>query len=87
MQTLLGPWFEGCQRDVGRRLNGHGLTRRETQVIQLLADGKSTKEVAKILDLGVRTVENLRAKIKHKLGLRSTVDLVLYAIRHRIVSP
>jgi DNA-binding NarL/FixJ family response regulator len=61
------------------------ITPREREIIQLLAEGKSNKEVAQALDISTRTVETHRAHIMHKLGLTSFGDLVRYAIRNRIV--
>jgi DNA-binding NarL/FixJ family response regulator len=61
------------------------LTARERQVIQLLGEGKTTKEVAVSLDMAVKTAETHRAHIMHKLDLHSITDLVMYAVRNRIV--
>src|SRR5262245_57189094 len=61
------------------------LTPREREIVQLLSEGKSNKEVAVALDISTRTVETHRANIMHKLGLESLSDLVRYAIRNRIV--
>ncbi len=63
------------------------LTAREREVLRLLAEGKSNKEVATRLNISVRTVENHRAAIMDKLHLRAFSDLVRYAIRNRIVEP
>jgi DNA-binding NarL/FixJ family response regulator len=61
-----------------------GLTARERQIIQLLAEGKSNKEAAAVLGLSVKTIEAHRANVMRKLRLRSLTDLVRYAIRNRI---
>jgi DNA-binding NarL/FixJ family response regulator len=61
------------------------LSFRERQIIQLLAEGKSNKEVADRLGISVRTAENHRAKIMRKLRLRSLSDLVRHAIRNKII--
>ena len=61
------------------------LTPREREVLQLLAEGKSNKEVSAILSVGVKTVETHRANIMYKLKLRSVSDLVHYAIRNHVV--
>ncbi len=63
------------------------ITRREREIIQLLAEGKSNKEVALTLDISTRTAEAHRANIMHKLGFDSLGDLVRYAIRNKIVEP
>jgi len=60
------------------------VTAREREIIQLLAEGKSNKEVAVALGISVRTAEAHRANIKHKLGFGSLSDLVRYAIRNKI---
>jgi len=64
--------------------NGRRVTTREREIIQLLAEGKSNKEVAVALGISVRTAEAHRANIYHKLGFGSLSDLVRYAIRNRI---
>lgn len=69
------------------RSNKGRLSLREREVIQLLAEGKSNKEVAALLNISTRTVENHRAKTMDKLNLRSFGELVRYAIRNRIVEP
>ncbi|HEV2176360.1 MAG TPA: response regulator transcription factor [Terriglobia bacterium] len=61
------------------------LTSREREVVQLLAEGKSTKEVASALQIAVKTAATHRTNILRKLGLHSIADLVRYAIRNRIV--
>jgi DNA-binding NarL/FixJ family response regulator len=61
-------------------------TPRETQVIRLLAEGKSNKEIATALGIAVRTVETHRAKIMSKLGLHSLAELIHYAMRNEIIS-
>jgi DNA-binding NarL/FixJ family response regulator len=63
------------------------LTPREREILQLLAEGKSNKEVATLLDISVNTAEAHRANIMLKLGLRSLPDLVIYAIRNKFIQP
>jgi len=65
--------------------NPFSLSSRERQIVQLLAEGKNTKEVASILDLSVKTTERYRANIMRKLGLHSRGELVLYAVRNHII--
>ena len=60
------------------------LTPREREIVQLLAEGKSTKEVAVALGLSVKTAETHRSNIMRKLELHSVSDLVLYAVRNNI---
>jgi DNA-binding NarL/FixJ family response regulator len=61
------------------------LTAREREVLQLLTEGKSNKEVAAKLDISVKTVETHRARVMAKLNLHSMSDLVRYAVRNRII--
>lgn len=61
------------------------LTRREREVVQLLAEGKSSKEVAVVLGLSVKTAETHRANLMRKLDIHSVSQLVLYAVRNNIV--
>jgi two-component system, NarL family, response regulator NreC len=61
------------------------LTERERQVLQLLAEGKTNKEVAAALTLGVSTIETHRLNLMQKLNLHNTAELVLYAVRKKIL--
>lgn len=63
----------------------HLLTAREREVLQLLAEGRSNKEVAVVLDVGVSTVETHRANLMQKLNLHNTAEIVLYAVRKGII--
>jgi RNA polymerase sigma factor (sigma-70 family) len=62
------------------------LTDREKEILQLLAEGKSNKDVANLLNLSTNTVETHRTRIMQKLDLHSAAEIVLYAVRKRIVS-
>lgn len=62
------------------------LTGRERQVLQLIAEGRSNKEAAVVLDLGVSTVETHRKSLMEKLALHNTADLVRFAIRHGVIA-
>jgi two-component system, NarL family, response regulator NreC len=80
--------------DYVRLMREHGvqdsydlLTEREREVLQLLAEGKSNKEVATLLGLSPYTVESHRNNLKQKLNLHNTADIVLYAVRKAIISP
>jgi DNA-binding NarL/FixJ family response regulator len=64
-----------------------GVTAREREIIQLLAEGSSNKEAASTLGISVKTVEAHRANIMRKLRLRSLSELVRYAIRNKIAQP
>lgn len=61
------------------------LTPREREVVQLLAEGKSSKEVAVVLNLSVKTAETHRTNVMRKLDLHSVADLVRYAVRNNLV--
>lgn len=61
------------------------LTEREKQVLQLLAAGKSNKEVATVLSVGLSTIETHRLNLMRKLDLHNTAELVLYAVRKKIL--
>jgi DNA-binding NarL/FixJ family response regulator len=63
------------------------LTLRERQVLQLIAEGKSTKDIASLLGIGVKTAESHRTRLMQKLDIHETASLVLYAVRHGIVQP
>jgi two-component system, NarL family, response regulator NreC len=62
------------------------LTEREKEILQLLAEGKSNKDVAGMLNLSTNTVETHRTRIMQKLDLHSTAEIVLYAVRKGIIS-
>ena len=79
--------------DYVRTLQAHGLTdsyelltAREKEVLQLLAEGRTNKEVATALDLGVSTVETHRSNLMQKLNLHNTAEIVLYAVRKGIIA-
>lgn len=63
------------------------LTDREKEVLQLLAEGKSNKEVATVLNLSPYTIESHRTNLMQKLNLHNTAEIVLYAVRKNIVAP
>jgi len=81
------------QEDYMRALASQGaddsydlLTDREREILQLVAEGKTNKEIAGSLNLSVHTVDTHRGNILQKLGLHSTADVVLYAVRKRIIA-
>jgi len=63
------------------------LTTRELEVLKLIAEGKSSREIAELLVVSIKTVERHRADILHRLGLRDRVDLTRYAIRRGLIEP
>jgi len=68
-----------------QEVNLPSLTSREREVVQLVAEGKSTKEVASHLNLSVKTAETHRSNIMRKLNVHSVSELVLYAVRNSII--
>jgi RNA polymerase sigma factor (sigma-70 family) len=62
------------------------LTDREKEILQLLAEGKSNKDIATALNLSTNTVETHRTRIMQKLDLHSVAEIILYAVRKRIIS-
>jgi DNA-binding NarL/FixJ family response regulator len=65
----------------------HALTPREREIVQLIAEGRTTKEVATRLGVSEKTIEAHRGNIMRKLNLQSAVDLVRYAIRNNLIQP
>src|SRR6185437_6181014 len=82
-QKVIGP---GLVSSLPREdeADGH-LTPREKQILQLIAEGKSNKEIAALIDLSVNTVSVHRANIMEALGIHRTAELVLYAVRKGLV--
>ena len=62
------------------------LTPREREILQLIAEGKSNKDVANLLNLSVYTVESHRSNLMEKLNLKGVPELILYAVRKGIIS-
>ncbi|MBP0049388.1 response regulator transcription factor [Marinobacterium sp. AK62] len=81
-QTLFSQ-FEAPE--VSATPSASGLTRRETTVLKLLAEGRNNKEIAKVLGISVRTVETHRQNIKSKLDIHTAAGLTRYAIEHDLV--
>lgn len=69
------------------RLPAERLTPRERQVLQLVAEGKTTKEVATILGVSIKTADSHRARLMKKLDIHDTAGLVRYAVRAGVISP
>ncbi len=63
------------------------LTDREREVLQLIAEGHSNREIAELLHISMKTVENHRASLMGKLNVRGTAELTRYAIRKRVITP
>jgi DNA-binding NarL/FixJ family response regulator len=77
--------FAGYLKDEARTVDP-SLTPRERETVQLVAEGKTSKDIAQIFGISVKTVETHRARIIRKLQLTSVADLVRYAVRNGIVS-
>jgi DNA-binding NarL/FixJ family response regulator len=71
----------------GTEPSADGLTPREREVLQLVAEGKTTKEVAAVLGISVKTAESHRSRIMEKLDIHETASLVRYAIRLGVIQP
>jgi DNA-binding NarL/FixJ family response regulator len=80
-ETVVDAWLSKRERPADP------LTPRERQVLQLIAEGKTTKEVAQILGMSVKTAEFHRSRLMEKLDIHETASLVRYAIRKGIVQP
>lgn len=80
MESFANP---GAKPQAGEALRSR-LTPRERELVQLLAEGKSNKEAAELLGISLNTVETHRKNVMSKLRLRSTSDLVRYAIRNNL---
>jgi len=82
--ALLEDYVRRLQQ-TGERDSYGLLTDRERELLQLLAEGKTNKEAATTMGLAPSTVETHRANLMQKLGLRNTAEIVLYAVRKRII--
>jgi RNA polymerase sigma factor (sigma-70 family) len=83
-QTLLEEYMSHLQQK-GIQDTYDLLTDREREILQLLAEGKSNKEVAEILNLSPYTVETHRTHLMQKLNLHNTAEIVLYAVRKKLI--
>jgi len=83
-ETVLDPQLTRSSSLRGER--APGLTQRELQILQLIVDGKSNKEIADQLELSVNTVAVHRANIMDALEIHKTAELVVYAIRNGLVN-
>jgi DNA-binding NarL/FixJ family response regulator len=85
MRALVRDYLDRLAR--GERTPQTVLTPREDEVLKLIAEGRSSKEIARDLTIAVKTVERHRANILAKLGMRDRVDLTRYAIRAGLIEP
>jgi DNA-binding NarL/FixJ family response regulator len=86
-EIMLERFLKGANAADSGKSPAGSLTAREREIVQLLAEGKSNKEVADILDISVKTVETHRSHVMAKLNLHSMSDLVRYAVRNQLVEP
>ena len=84
-KTLLEDYMRQLQQR-GLQDSYDLLTDREKEILQLLAEGNSNKEIATMLNLSTNTVETHRTRLMQKLNLHSSAEIVLYAVRKRIIS-
>jgi len=80
ISSLLGGKI--LREEIGLRLSGEVLSPREIEILKLVAQGKSSKEIADSLSLSIMTVYNHRVNIKNKLNLKKNAELVRYAIEN-----
>jgi DNA-binding NarL/FixJ family response regulator len=80
VSSVVRPGAEGQQTSLD------SLTARQREILQLIAEGKSTKEIAFTLELSVKTVETHRAALTERLGIRDVAGLVLFAVRNGLVA-
>ncbi|HEX4489001.1 MAG TPA: response regulator transcription factor [Terriglobales bacterium] len=83
-ETVLDPRIAKTSTLKGER--DYGLTPRELEILQMIVDGKSNKEIATQLDLSANTVAAHRANMMEALGIHKAAELVVYAIRHGLVN-
>jgi len=83
-ETVLDSQLERSDQLKGER--GAALTKRELEILQMIVDGKSNKEIAHVLDLSANTVAVHRANMMDALGIHKTAELVVYAIRNGLVN-
>ncbi len=78
-------FVENAAKPKRKRRTRGGLTDREHEVLQLLAEGRSNKQVGEALKISVKTAETHRARVMKKLGCESVADMVRYAVRNKII--
>lgn len=85
-QSVSRLMLQGARQRFQRRSEEHGLGMREEEVLRLIADGFSSKQIARQLDIAPSTVDVHRRNIMRKVGLHKVADLTRFAIRHHMVS-
>ncbi len=84
-QVVLAGFLKGDAEEGGEE--GGVLSPREREIVQLLAEGKSSKEIARLLSIAVNTAETHRSNIMRKMGFESVSDVVRYAIKNKMIDP
>jgi DNA-binding NarL/FixJ family response regulator len=83
LTALMREYLQRARR--GERLPGSILTARESEIVKLIAEGRSSKEIAALLVISVKTVERHRANILQKLEMRDRTELTRYALRTGLI--
>jgi len=86
-RIILDSFLDGRPSKRAKEMKSEQLTSRQREIVQLLAEGKTSKEVSALLNLSVKTVETHRANIMKRLSCHSVSYLVRYAVRNNIVQP
>lgn len=86
-RIILDSFLDGRPSKKVKEMQVEQLTSRQREIVQLLAEGKTSKDVSALLNLSVKTVETHRANIMKRLGCHSVSELVRYAVRNNIVQP
>ena len=85
IRALMRDWLERVRR--GQDIDDDPLTPRETEIVKLVAEARTSREIAELLVISEKTVERHRTNVLAKLGMRDRVELVRYAIRRGLVQP
>jgi len=83
---LAGEFMQLAKEGTGQRDDSTRLTERQREILQLIAEGHSAKEIATMLTISSRTVEFHKYRIMKDLGLKSAAELVHYAVKHGIIT-
>jgi DNA-binding NarL/FixJ family response regulator len=83
-KALLSGLVDGRPAEAASSLDA--LTPRQREILQLIAEGRSTKEIAYALSVSIKTVETHRAALMERLGIRDVAGLVVFAVRHNLIS-
>jgi len=86
-RIILDSFLDGKPYERSKEMQVEQLTSRQREIVQLLAEGKTSKDVSALLNLSVKTIETHRANIMRRLSCHSVSELVRYAVRNNIVQP